>query len=324
MNRPNLRVALLCVAIAASTVAMPAFAQTLPTPTAAIQRASCVVRLEWSDGRYGQPNPLTATLAALFASTAIVDPALEAALSTPATAARAFTQVDVQPAGESAVTVTVLVRPGVTVTVPGDAARRVLKEVTRRAERSFNGAATQPDDREGALAPLLKQRADLDAKLTALRVEFNTLSANAPTFYPSGRVDLRPSLKQQLDDMRTDLAVQDATVTAVEEQLHDLPGDAATTQPDLAALRVKLIGQRADARIAIAKDKARVDDLRRRLAAIEEPATRPERTAAIVQNEMNDMQQQRQQVDQQINELRSRRQNAPAKPRLVVMDGGDE
>jgi hypothetical protein len=290
----------------------PALAQTAP----AIQRASCVVRLQYDDDRFG-PVPQTAqTLTALFTSTALVDPAVQAALSLTPEQAASVAQIDVQAAGESAVKLTVLVRPAAT--TPPDAAAKLLAELTRRAEVTFNGPTTRPDDRAASLAALIKQRAEVDARLAGLRAEL----ANAGDAFNRREpaTNLRPSLRQQIDEQSIELAVQQATLKSIEEQLPEIGADGA---PDMAALRAKLIGLRIDARLAIAKADARVAQLRLRLDALDhDAATRPDRPAAVIQNEINELTMQRAQLDQQIAQLQNRRDGQPARPRLVVLDGG--
>ena len=311
--------------LAAILVTSTALAQTQPAAPS-VQRASCVLRLQVDDSRFGPVQQTAQTLLALFTSTALVDPSLRAALDLSPAEAASRVQIDVQPAGETAVTLTVLIRPdaaGAARPLAADAAAKLLAELARRGERAFNGPAVAGRPNDDALAALQKRRAEIDAKLAALRAEFAAANGFAGRRDLGLRVDLRGALNQQLDEQASELAVQNATVRSIEEQLPEITADKS---PEAAPLRVKLTGLRIDARIAIAKANARVADLQRRLAQLQADAaaTQPARTADVIQNEMNDLQAQRAHVDQQIAQLANARDATPQTPKLVVLDGGAE
>lgn len=314
--------------VAATAAAVPALGQAPSTTnTLAAQRASCVLRVETDEGRYSGGQQPSQTIVAMLTSTALVDPAMRDALNLDPAAWPEVAQVDVQPAGESAVKLTVIVRPTAQrpIAEPAAAAVRARDALTRRALRAYNGnAATRPDDRSAAIADLQRQRAEIDAKLMALRNEMTTAGERQNRLMIAGREPTRSAFEQQLSDLRAEVASQEATIATIDEQVPKLPAEPAA---EIASLRTKLLGQQIDARIAIAKARVRIAQFTERLAAFDREAavaaTQPVRSTSIVQNEMNELSARRSEIDQQLAQLSNRRDVAAPRGRLVVLDGGE-
>lgn len=303
---------------------MPCSGQT-PTPQAppntALQRASCVLRIE-NDERYGPASSSAQTLIAALTSTALIDPAMESVLKLSPTDWPSVAQVEVQPAGEAAVKLTISLKPSDRHQPAAGAARLLLNEITGRAVRSFNGEAPQ-DETEDTLARLRKQRTELDNKLSALRAELDTSMQLTNRRDGGNRLMVQMQIEQQIAEARIEIAVQGAAIKTIAEQL---PAIEKEDDAEMKALRARLIGQRIEAQIATAKAEARVAELRKRLAELtnDSGTTQPARSAMTIQSEQAEAMNQRQQLDQQINQILNGRTNRPAKGKLVVIDGGSK
>jgi hypothetical protein len=311
MTRPALYLLLLLATLPGASL----LAQTSPT----LQRASCVLRID--DGeRFGPATASAQAVSAALTSTALIDPAMEAALKLPASDWPTVAQVEVQPAGESAVKLTITIKPDDRHILPPGAARLVLDEITTRALRSFNGTDSRDDSSEN-LIRLRKQRADLDVKLNALRTELDAAMQLSNRRDNGNRLMLQAQLEQQITEARIDIAVQTAAIKTINEQL---PTIEKENDPELKALRARFIGQRIDAQIAVAKAEARAAELRNRLSEVAEDraTTQPVRSIMTIQSEQSESMNQRQMLDQQISQLMNDRTNRPTKGKLVVIDGG--
>ncbi|HEY0009374.1 MAG TPA: hypothetical protein VGB55_11665, partial [Tepidisphaeraceae bacterium] len=115
------RVASLCVLTVLTACA------TAPA-TEPLQRASCVLRIEF-DGN-GSSAQVAQTVQAALTSTALVDPSMQAALEMGPAEWPKFVQVDVQPAGDVAVKLGIVVRSTPEKTLPPGSAEKVMREIT--------------------------------------------------------------------------------------------------------------------------------------------------------------------------------------------------
>lgn len=299
------------------------FASIAPAQSAspAIQRASCVLRNE-TDERFGPAASSSQTLVAALTSTALIDPAMEAAVKLSPTDWPTVAQVDVQPTGEAAVKLTVTVKPTDRLQLPDDAAKLVLNEITSRLLKSYNGD-TPVDESTDAQAQLRKQRADLDVKLAALRTELDTAMQLANRREGANRQMAQAQIETQIGEARIEIAVQSAAIKVINEQLPAIEKDPDV---EMKPVRAKLIAMRIDAQISSAKAEARIAELNARVAewATNSSTTQPTRSPMLIQSEQSELMTLRNQLDNQINQLISNRSNRPSKGKLVVVGGASK
>lgn len=308
--------------------ATTAFAQPTTAPAdrpgdkPAVQRASCVLGIESTAPRYGgQSNSIVPTVQAMLSSTALLDPAMESILKLSSTEWPKVAQVDVIPAGDSAVKVTVFVKSNAGQTYPPTTAATLLREIAERAVRACN-APERPDESAAKIEALVKERNQLDVRLAEIRVELARANeaANSPRDYNSRLMNRLP-LEQQVAQSEMDRATLEVVLVEIDVQLKEL--EASPAVADLKELRVKLIGQRIDGRISLAREKTRLEILRKRLDELEKPAatSKPARSYQEVQMEQSELMNRRSRIEQDIARIESAKTNLPSKPRLAILDG---
>lgn len=200
-------------------------------PARGVQRASCVLRLDYDPNR-GNRTMESQTLNAMLTSTMLVDPAAEKALGLGPGAWPKVAQIELIPAGNSAVklTVTLTAHPGFT--VPPDGAQAFLDELTSRAQAAVDQMAQRQEqayeERRAALEKLLTAARE---RLSAIQAQLRDARGTVTTF--DGDPEIRmlsrnPATERQA--IENTLAGARARLAVYEKEMAN-GGDGATTRP---------------------------------------------------------------------------------------------
>jgi chromosome segregation ATPase len=210
-----------------------------------VKRASCVLQLDFDANRGNRGFDLQ-TLNALLTSTAIVDPAAEKALKLAADEWPRNVQIEVVPAGNSAVRLGVTITGDVQAKLPPNAARLLLEELSARAKVAVDAAGSRQD----------KNRADrlagLEAELAAAVKELEKASAKVREARATGEGERMSGYQPRLDrdQLEINLQAQRARLLVIEAERQRVTVVAATRPsastplppwPELITAREKIV-----------------------------------------------------------------------------------
>lgn len=322
--RPNTRwnlstaicLSVLAVSGASSSTLVAATPATRPSDT--FQRASCVYRVEVDRDRSVAPGPVLQTVQAAVTSSALLDPVMKSAIGLDAGQWPRVVQIEVQPIGDVAIKVTVSSKSDGELTVPETASARVVAELTRQLLASFNA----DDDKavEGKRDALAARRREVEIKIATLQAKLNVRPTRVDG---SNEAAERTMLERQRDVWTSEREVQKAMLVAIEQQLADLKEEG----PEIAQVKSRLVGQRVEANLAVARLDAQLAQAQKRVAAMAQPATLPaaptaaEADPAAMSSELASLHTERSEIDQSMRELASQRRSS-AGARLVAIVGG--
>ena len=197
-----------------------------------IQRASVVVQLDFDPNRSGaRPTIDTQTLNAMLTSTTLVDPAAKKALGLGPEAWPRVAQIELLPAGNVAVKLSVIVTPVKDVKLPENAAQALLGELTTRAKAAVDQAALRQEQAAGERrAAIENELAAAQQKLDKIQAQLRDARAMAGVATGGGGGGGDPfgrGVMQEMQQAEVNIAAQRARLKVIEEEIGKLAANGA-------------------------------------------------------------------------------------------------
>lgn len=195
--------------------------RTLPGATPAIgssensaMRASCVLQIDADLNRGTRFD--SQALNAMLTSTALVDPAAQKALGLAADVWPKVAQVELLPAGSSAVKLSVTISPNGEIKLPPEPAKALLTELATRAKAAVEDVGSQSDKANvGKREAMEKDLAAAKTKLQAAETALRQVRSEAGMDVSTGR-STQSSLVFEKQTLELSLAGQKARLKAIE------------------------------------------------------------------------------------------------------------
>ncbi|HEX8322556.1 MAG TPA: hypothetical protein VF595_01465 [Tepidisphaeraceae bacterium] len=336
MTRSYARAVALIALLASTAFAQVDRTRTTKTPAgdpAGVQRASCVLQIDFDSNR-GNRQFDSQTLNALLTSTTLVDPAAMSALRLEPDAWPKVAQVELTPAGNQAVRLGVTILPGAN--LPPSAAQMFLDALAASAKTAVEKIGG-PQDKTLAerLAKLEAQVAEAQKKLDAATA---ALAAARPTSFNNFDNEARFSsrnLATERVNLELNLAGHRARLKALDEEMSRLrpstqpveAGEPLSTgrsfpMPSVSGLSVydRFEVERITLRLNVAENQARVDAIAARMAATGTTTQPSPGDYERLQQERNTARSNLSNLQNQLEQARRERQSSGT-VRLLILDG---
>jgi hypothetical protein len=232
-----------------------------------VQRASTVLQLDYDTNRGGQRAIDTQTLNAMLTSTTLVDPAAKRALGLGPEMWPRVAQIELLPAGQAAVKLSVIITSVTEVKLPDNAAQLLLDELTSRAKAAVDQAALRQEqasnERRAAIEKELAVANEKYAKIQSQLRDLRAIAAAGVGDSGGGR-----GVAQEMQQIEVNLAAQRARLKIIEEEIAKLankPADAKA-KPDPESFWAELVAAREKAVRAAEASRATSDSPENQLA----------------------------------------------------------